>query len=103
MITVLLLVRATYILVLFFSHIPFVVNRTFNATPTERLQNYSIQQIPQDNCMQETFCRMMNWKYEGLRESKILTVTWSHSLMISLKLHGRATKRSGMLSWHVIS
>jgi len=37
-ITLLLLVRATYIRVLFFAHIPFVVNRTFNATPTERLQ-----------------------------------------------------------------
>jgi len=31
MITLLLLVRATYIWVLFFAHIPFVVNRTFNA------------------------------------------------------------------------
>jgi len=29
---------ATYIRVLFFAHIPFVVNRAFNATPTERLQ-----------------------------------------------------------------
>jgi len=38
MITLLLLVRATYIWVLFFADIPFVVNRTFNATPTERLQ-----------------------------------------------------------------
>jgi len=26
-------------MVLFFAHIPFVVNRTFNATPTERLQH----------------------------------------------------------------
>jgi len=37
-ITLLLLVRATYIWVLFFAHIPFVVKRTFNATPTEKLQ-----------------------------------------------------------------
>jgi len=29
-----------YIWVLFFEHIPFVVNRTFNATPTERLQQH---------------------------------------------------------------
>jgi len=28
-----------YIWVLFFMHIPFMVNRTFNATPTERLQH----------------------------------------------------------------
>jgi len=27
-------------MVLFFAHIPFVVNHTFNATPTERLQHY---------------------------------------------------------------
>jgi len=35
----LLLIRATYVWVLFFAHIPFAVNRTFNATPTERLQH----------------------------------------------------------------
>jgi len=38
-ITALLLVRATNIWLLFFAHIPFVVNRTFNATSTERLQH----------------------------------------------------------------
>jgi len=37
-ITLLLLVRATYIWVLFFAYIPFVVNRAFNVTLTERLQ-----------------------------------------------------------------
>ena len=36
--TRLLLVRATYIWVLFFAYIPFVVNRAFNVTLTERLQ-----------------------------------------------------------------
>jgi len=30
-----------YIWVLFFAHIPFLVNHTFNATPTERLQHHS--------------------------------------------------------------
>jgi len=39
-ITLLLLVRTTYIWVLFFAHIPFVVNRTFSATPAERLQQH---------------------------------------------------------------
>jgi len=34
----LLLSRASYIMVLFFTHIPFVVNHTINATPLERLQ-----------------------------------------------------------------
>jgi len=38
---VLLLVRAAYnIWVLFFAHIPFMVNHTFNATPTGMLQLY---------------------------------------------------------------
>ena len=34
----LLLARTTYTMVLFFTHIPFVVNHTINATPPERLQ-----------------------------------------------------------------
>jgi len=38
--TLLLLVRATYIWVLFFMHISFAVNRTFNVTPTEMLQHH---------------------------------------------------------------
>ena len=37
----LLLARATYI-VLFFPHIPFVVNHTVNATPPERLQQHPL-------------------------------------------------------------
>jgi len=37
-ITLLVLAHATYIWVLFIALIPFVVNHTFNATPTERLQ-----------------------------------------------------------------
>jgi len=31
-------------MVLFFTHIPFVVNHTINATPRERLQHRKIQQ-----------------------------------------------------------
>jgi len=38
----LLLVRAAYIWVLFVARIPFVVNRTFNATLTERLQQHPL-------------------------------------------------------------
>ena len=38
----LLLARATYIMVLFFTHIPFVVNHTINATPPERLQQHPL-------------------------------------------------------------
>ena len=36
----LLLARATYIMVQMFTHIPYVVNHTINATPPERLQQY---------------------------------------------------------------
>jgi len=39
-ITLLLFVCTTCIWVLFFMHIPFVMNRTMNATPTERLQHH---------------------------------------------------------------
>jgi len=38
----LLLARTTYMMVLFFTHIPLVVNHTINATPPERLQQYQI-------------------------------------------------------------
>jgi len=41
-ITLLLLVRTTYIWVLIFVHILFVVNRTFNATPIKRLQQHPL-------------------------------------------------------------
>jgi len=41
-ITLLLLVRTTYIWVLLFAHILFMVNCTFNATSTERLQQYVV-------------------------------------------------------------
>jgi len=36
----LLLARGTHMMVLFFTHIPFTVNHTINATPPERLQQY---------------------------------------------------------------
>ena len=38
--SIILLVPATFVWVLFFAHISLVVNRTFNATPAERLQQY---------------------------------------------------------------
>jgi len=38
----LLLARATHMMVLFFTHIPFVVNHTINATLPERLQQHSL-------------------------------------------------------------
>jgi len=37
-IILLLLVRATYIRMLLFAHIPFIVYRAFNATPNQKLQ-----------------------------------------------------------------
>ena len=45
MITLLLLVHATYVWVLFFAHISFMVNHTFNATPVEKLQHNSVERI----------------------------------------------------------
>jgi len=44
MITLLLLVRTTYIWVLFFAHIPYVVNRAFSATLVEWLQQHPFLQ-----------------------------------------------------------
>ena len=41
-VTLLLLVRATYIMVLFFAHIPLVVNYTINPTPAARLQQHPL-------------------------------------------------------------
>jgi len=38
----LLLARASYTMVLFFTHIPFVVNHIINATPPERLQQHPL-------------------------------------------------------------
>jgi len=38
----LLLARATYVMVLFFTHILFVVNHTVNASPPERLQQHPL-------------------------------------------------------------
>jgi len=32
-------------MVLFFAHFPFVVNRTFNTTPTETLQQYDTKSL----------------------------------------------------------
>ena len=42
MITLLLLVRTTYMYGVVLAHIPFVVNHTFNATPPERLQQHPL-------------------------------------------------------------
>jgi len=41
MITIIACSRHIY-MVLFFAHIPFMVNRTFSAMPAERLQHYKI-------------------------------------------------------------
>jgi len=53
MITLLLLVRAMYIWVLFFTHIPFVVNHIFNAIPTDMLQQHLL--LFTTNCTDRTF------------------------------------------------
>jgi len=55
MITVLLLVCATYIWVLFFVHIPFMVNGTINTMSTERLEHLQL-----NKCMEVLdFCLLI--------------------------------------------
>ena len=63
-ITLLLLVHARYTWVLFFVHIPFVVNCTFNATPTERLQQISLLFTTN-----RTDCMFFLWKLHLARPS----------------------------------
>jgi len=48
-ITLLLLVRARLVL-LFFTHLLFMVNHTFNATPTERLQQHQLSPMNHNAC-----------------------------------------------------
>jgi len=55
MITLLLLVRATYIWVLFLAHLPFVVNRTLNATAAERLQHAHKYSTDETNSAQDIY------------------------------------------------
>ena len=60
----LLLARRTYIMVLFFAHIPFVVNHTINATPPERLQQHPL--LFTTNRTDRTF---FVWKLNSARPS----------------------------------
>jgi len=70
----LLLARATYTMVLFFMHIPFVVNHTINATPPERLQQYH-------NCMIDCLLLMphclYSWEWKKGVQNWIKTVELS--------------------------
>jgi len=62
MITLLLLVHVTYIWVLFFTHIPFVVNRTFNTTTTERLkQQFLLFTTNRIDCMFFLWSQHLAW------------------------------------------
>jgi len=60
----LLLARATHIMVLFCTHIPFVVNHTINATPPEMLQQHSL--LFTTNYTDRTF---FVWKLNSVRPS----------------------------------
>jgi len=79
-ITLLLLVLATYIWVLFFAHISFVVNHTFNATPTNRLQQYYFANVVIDS--------QFLW----------LDYDWSKSWLDSI-----STRRSFSLLWLILN
>jgi len=59
-ITLLLLVRIRYIWVLFFMHIPFILNHTFNAMPTERLQQHPLH-FTQTATIKCFFCEGCTW------------------------------------------
>jgi len=50
----------TYIWVLFFASIPFVVNHTFNATPTERLQQHPLL-FATNRTDRTFFCEVFTW------------------------------------------
>jgi len=45
--------------VLFFAHTPFVVNHTFNATPTERSQHYQMIIINQTQQVMHCYVMMV--------------------------------------------
>jgi len=57
-------------ILLFFVHIPFVVNHTFNATPTDRLQHNHF------------FCRSISWDFFGRKFGEI----WAKTLRTSKTL-----------------
>jgi len=70
-----------YIWVLFFAHIPFVVNRTLNATPTERLQQW-LEDSPSN-------LLIMLWKWDVVPENFKLAfsrvvASWPPSAGLSL-------------------
>jgi len=75
----LLLARATYIMVLFFTPIPFVVNHTINATPPERLQH----------CQQIAYfcdcCRNMVQFLSGVERVKRYVNVRLHCIVSNLK------------------
>jgi len=58
----LLRARATYMMVLFFTHIPFVVNHTFNAIPPARLQHYYYQSNLHQARWQPKSAGLRHWK-----------------------------------------
>jgi len=63
-ITLLLLVHATYVWVLFFPQISLVVTHTFNATPMERLQQH-----PHLFTTNHTYCTFSLWNLHLARPS----------------------------------
>ena len=62
----LLLARATYIAVLFFTHIPFVLNPTINAPPLEGLQQYKEDIGPRAAVVPEVQRWAKKWKKEDV-------------------------------------
>ena len=74
----LLLARATHMMVLFFTHIPFVVNHTINATPPERLQQSHTARPTKDqngvlHINEEDI--LGRWRVHFQKFSKLVTIT----------------------------
>jgi len=79
----LLLARATYIMVLFFAHMPFVVNHTINAIPPERLQHYDTTCVAQRTAFfeeQTSFLNLSFLLFSLLFTAAMLPMTFSSFL-----------------------
>jgi len=91
-INLLLLARATYMWVLCFAHIPFVVNRTFNATPTERLQQR--EHWPTILCMR---CNRSRFTYDQGFRSHVLCRRRSAEMIEGFTERGKNNTQVGLI------
>jgi len=79
----LLLARTAYVMVLFFTHIPFVVHHTINATSLERLQQYYTNVVCLCLCDFLLYCGQVFCKNTNSGQSIPVTNEY-HSARVSL-------------------